>query len=186
MLDIRRLQALQAVARHGSIAAAAKSLHFTAPAVSQQLAALERETSSVLFHRTARSIRLTDDGVLLAAHANIVLSQLESATNALAANRDPAGPLRIAAFPTAISGLLAEALRALSMQHPAIVTTVLDAEPDAAEDLLRRNLVDVAITHHYDLVPRSRWWTWSRRRPCTTNRWCSCAPAGRRIPRPGR
>lgn len=156
MLDIRRLQALQAVARHGSIAAAARSLHFTAPAVSQQLAALERETNSTLFHRTARSIRLTDDGVLLASHADIVLSQLESASNALAANRNPAGPLRIAAFPTAISGVLADALRALAAKHPAITTTVIDVEPDAAENLLRKDHVDVAITHHYDLVPRTR------------------------------
>ena len=155
MLDIRRLQALQAVARHGSIVAAARSLHFTAPAVSQQLAALERETNAILFRRTARSIRLTEDGLLLAAHADVVLSQLESATNALAANRAPSGPLRIAAFPTAISGLLAPALCSMAVTHPDVVATVIDAEPDAAEALVRAEQVDGAISHHYDLVPRA-------------------------------
>ncbi|MCU1390787.1 MAG: transcriptional regulator, LysR family [Ilumatobacteraceae bacterium] len=155
MLDIRRLQALQAVARHGSIAAAARSLHFTAPAISQQLAALERDTQATLFHRTARSIRLTEDGVLLAAHADVVLSQLESATNALAAHRAPAGPLRIAAFPTAISGLLAPALQTMAARHPGVVATVIDAEPDVADELVRNEQVDIAISHHYDLVPRA-------------------------------
>ena len=113
VLDVRKLQALQAVARHGSITAAARSLHFTAPAVSQQLAALERETDAALFERTGRSIRLTEAGALLAAHADIVLSQLDAATAALSSRRTPAGPLRIAAFPTAVVGVVAPALREL-------------------------------------------------------------------------
>ena len=155
VLDVRKLQALQAVARHGSITAAARSLNFTAPAVSQQLAALERDTDAVLFERTARSIRLTDAGVLLAAHADIVLAQLDAATSALAERRTPSGPLRIAAFPTAISSVLAPALHALHQIHPGVEATVTEAEPELAERLMRAGRIDVAIVHSYDLVPRS-------------------------------
>ena len=155
MLDVRKLQALQAVARHGSITAAARSLNFSAPAVSQQLAALEREADAVLFARTARSISLTDAGVLLAAHADIVLAQLDAATSALAAGRTPSGPLRIAAFTTAITSVLAPALRALGQVHPRVEASVIEAEPEAAERLLHAGRIDVSIVHSYDLVPRS-------------------------------
>ncbi|MCU1361917.1 MAG: LysR family transcriptional regulator, partial [Ilumatobacteraceae bacterium] len=146
--------ALQAVARHGSISAAARALHFTAPAVSQQLAALERDTGTSLFERTGRSIRLTDAGVLLAAHADIVLTQLDAASAALSATHTPSGPLRIAAFPTAIVAVLAPALQLVHDQHPAVQVTITEAEPETAERLMRTGLLDVAVVHSYDLVPR--------------------------------
>lgn len=154
MLDVRRLQALQAVARHGSIAAAARSLHFTAPAVSQQLAALERETDTALFHRTGRSISLTERGALLAAHADIVLSQLESAMAALATGGTPSGTVRIAAFPTAIAHIVAASIRDVDTLHPEVSATVIEAEPSDAERLLRAADADLIVVHHYDLVPR--------------------------------
>lgn len=154
MLDIRRLQALQAVARHGSIAAAAQALHFTAPAISQQLAALERETEASLFFRTARSIELTDAGMLLAAHADIVLAQLEAASAALAAEQAPSGLLTAAAFPTALATIVADALTSMRASHPGVNVSVVEAEPDEAERMLGMGRVDVAVVHHYDLVPR--------------------------------
>ena len=154
MLDVRKLQALQAVARHGSITAAARSLHFTAPAISQQLAALERETDASLFVRTGRSIRLTDAGMLLAAHADIVLAQLAVASAALASSRAPSGPLTIAAFPTAVASIVAPALGDLRRRYPGIDGRVIEAEPERAEQLLQSGTADIAIVHHYDLLPR--------------------------------
>ena len=59
MLNLGRLQALCEVASRGTIAAAADALHLTPSAVSQQLAALEREVGEALVEPDGRSVRLT-------------------------------------------------------------------------------------------------------------------------------
>jgi DNA-binding transcriptional LysR family regulator len=154
MLDVRRLQALHAVAQHGSISAAARALHFTAPAVSQQLSALERETGAVLLTRTGRSVELTAAGRLLAAHADVVLDQLAIAEAALDATAQAAGTVRLGAFPTAIATIVAVAAGALASSDPLVELRVHEAEPDRVDELWRSGAIDLAVVHHYDLVPR--------------------------------
>jgi DNA-binding transcriptional LysR family regulator len=75
MIDPRRLRVLQAVAAHGSVAAAAGALHLTPPAVSQQLLALERETGASLIDRSGRQVTLTPAGRLLACHGERITAQ---------------------------------------------------------------------------------------------------------------
>ena len=65
MLDVRRMRVLREVALRGSFSAAAESLSFTQSAVSQQIAALERETGTILVQRNARGVRLTEAGEAL-------------------------------------------------------------------------------------------------------------------------
>ena len=79
MLNLERLRVLQAVARHGSVTAAAAELHVTTSAVSQQLARLERESGTTLVERSGRGIRLTDSALLLAGHASAILAMAEEA-----------------------------------------------------------------------------------------------------------
>ena len=62
MLDVRRLRVLKEVAERGSFSAAADELNFTQSAVSQQIAALEKETGTTLLQRGAGGVRLTDAG----------------------------------------------------------------------------------------------------------------------------
>ncbi len=62
MIDVKRLRVLHEVARQGSFSAAAEALSYTQSAVSQQIAALERETGTTLVDRGTRGIRLTDAG----------------------------------------------------------------------------------------------------------------------------
>ena len=66
MLDVTRLRVLVAVARYGSVTAAAKALNYAQPSVSHHLARLEAETGIKLIQRAGRGIRLTDAGRLLA------------------------------------------------------------------------------------------------------------------------
>src|SRR5262245_18179036 len=121
MLDVRRLRLLRDLAQHGTIAAVAAAHSYTPSAVSQQLAALEREAGVPLLTRTGRSVTLTPAGATLAAHAEEVLAALERAAAALAATRAGlSGPLRIGAFPTAMRTLLPPALVALADAHPAL------------------------------------------------------------------
>src|SRR5688572_2277370 len=101
MLDVRRLTLLRDLARHGTIAAVAAARSYTASAVSQQLAVLEREAGVALLRRTGRTVQLTPAGTALVEHAEAVLAALARAEAALAAARTGVvGPLRIAAFPT--------------------------------------------------------------------------------------
>src|SRR5262245_45688215 len=107
MLDVRRLRLLRDLARHGTIAAVAAAHTYTPSAVSQQLAILEREAGVALLTRTGRGVTLTDAGAMLVEHAEAVLTRLEEADAAMAAVRTGvSGPLRIAAYPSAVRTLL--------------------------------------------------------------------------------
>src|SRR4051812_38482151 len=79
MLDVRRMRVLREVAQCGSFSAAADALAYTQSAVSQQIAALEREAGTRLVERNARGVRLTDAGRALVAHADAILARLADA-----------------------------------------------------------------------------------------------------------
>src|SRR3954468_18567272 len=100
MLDVRRLRVLKEVAAKGSFSAAAESLAYTQSAVSQQIAALEREAGLQLVERTARGVHLTDAGRVLLGHADAILGRLahaEAELEAMAGLRG--GRLRLGAVP---------------------------------------------------------------------------------------
>src|SRR5260370_789467 len=90
MLDTHRLRLLREFAERGTIAATAAALGYTPSAVSQQLAALEREAGAVLLDRTARAAELTDAGRRLADHAGRILALVGAAGADLSA-AGPAG-----------------------------------------------------------------------------------------------
>src|SRR6266513_4759324 len=79
MLDVKRMRVLKEVAAQRSFSAAAQKLGYTQSAVSQQIAALEREAGSVLIERNPRGIRLTDAGEALVRHADKILARLAEA-----------------------------------------------------------------------------------------------------------
>src|SRR4029453_18827823 len=83
MLDPRRLRVLREVATRGSFSAAAAALALTQPAVSQQIAALEREARTTRIERGVRPVRLTDAGRALMVHAEAVLAHLDEAQQEL-------------------------------------------------------------------------------------------------------
>src|SRR5918997_2129827 len=102
MLDVRRLRVLRAVARAGSFSGAAQELSFTQSAISQHVAALEREAGTSLVDRGARGVRLTDAGRALVAHADAIIARLDDAEQELAAIAGlRGGRLRLASFPSA-------------------------------------------------------------------------------------
>jgi DNA-binding transcriptional LysR family regulator len=154
MIDARRLRLLLELTRRGTITAVADALAYTPSAVSQQLAALEREAGMPLLKRTGRRVALTPAGTVLARYAESVLAVLEEASAALAATRDSlTGPLRIGAFPTAARTILPPALVALGRDHPALELMVTELDPVAVPDALRTGALDVALTFAYDYVP---------------------------------
>jgi DNA-binding transcriptional LysR family regulator len=149
MIDPRRLLVLQVVATRGSVASAARALHLTPPAVSQQLIALERETGASLIDRSGRQVTLTAAGRLLAEHADKITAQLRQAERDLAElTGQVAGPVRLAAFQSVMSPLIGPALRRLAGTHPAILPTVAERYGPTAVTELRRGDLDIVLTEY--------------------------------------
>lgn len=152
-LDLTRLRVLAAVARTGSVTAAARELHYAQPSVSHHLARLEAEAGIPLLQRAGRGVRLTEAGRLLAARAEEILGRVAGARrelDALAGLR--AGRARLAAFPSALATLVPDAIVRLGAEHPGLGVGLIEAEPPEAVDALRSGRVDVAlIFEHVDV-----------------------------------
>lgn len=147
MLDVKRMRVLKAVADEGSFSAAADSLAYTQSAVSQQIAALERETATVLVDRNARGVRLTDAGRALVAHADAVLARLadaEAELEAIAGLRG--GRLRLASFPSAGATIMPKAIARFRRAHPGVELSLEPQEPQEGLDRLRAGQCDIALT----------------------------------------
>jgi DNA-binding transcriptional LysR family regulator len=145
MLDLHRLRLLAEFAARGSIARTAAVLGYTPSAVSQQLAALEREAGTPLLDRTARRAELTDAGHRLAGHAERILAMVEEAETDLSARAaEPAGRVVATAFPTAavaFAPALARSLRA----HPRLSLVLRQTPAGEGQRQVRSGQVDVAI-----------------------------------------
>lgn len=153
MVDLRRLRTLRALADHGTLAAAADALHLTPSAVSQQLAALEREIGQRLLEPAGRSVRLTPAAHVLLEHAHALFAQLERLEGDLAGD-EPRGELRVGGFPTAVAGLVAPAGRRLRATAPRLHLRVLEEEtPEAVASLLRRDH-DIIVGMECTAAPR--------------------------------
>src|SRR4029453_8320540 len=139
MLDVKRLRVLREVAAHGSFSAAAEALAYTQSAISQQIAALEREAGTVLVDRSARGVTLTDAGEALVRHADAILARLADAEAELEAiaglrggrpRRPPLAPRAVAAF---------------RERPPAVDITVIPGEPEDGLAALRSGETDIAL-----------------------------------------
>src|SRR3954454_7461441 len=147
MLDVRRLRVLREVAAQGSFSSAAEALSYTQSAVSQQIAALEREAGSQLVERSARGVTLTDAGRALVSHADVILARLadaEEELHAIAGLRG--GRLRVAAFPSACATLMPLAVARYRERHPGVDLSLAPADPPDGERLLRAGDVDLALS----------------------------------------
>lgn len=148
-LDPRRLKVLRAVALRGGMADAARLLHLTPSAVSQQLAQLEREVGQPLIDRSRRKAGLTPAGLVLAARAERIELELAEARRELAVlSGRVSGPVPIAAFSTAVRHLLVPALHALAGTHPELEPRVVELEGAAALKDLRTGALDFVIAEH--------------------------------------
>src|SRR5829696_5979293 len=151
MLDVNRLRVIDAVARCGSVTAAAKELHYSQPSVTHHLARLEAETGAQLLQRVGRGIRLTPAGQLLAERAAEIIARIDAAGAELSAHVGlTAGRVRLAGFASAIGSLVPPTAAALADRHPGLEISLTDTHPPEAIDLLRTGKVDVAVIFRYD------------------------------------
>jgi DNA-binding transcriptional LysR family regulator len=141
------MRVLREVAAQGSFSAAADSLSFTQSAISQQIAALEREVGAVLVERSARGVRLTDAGEALVRHTDAILARMaeaESELEAIAGLRG--GRLRMAAFESGGATIMPPAIAAFRAQHPGVELSLTLDEPEPAVSKLKSGELDIALT----------------------------------------
>lgn len=155
-LTVTRLRCLRELATHGSIAAAAERLWLTPSAVSQQLAALQRETNVQLIERSGRGVRLTAAGRTLAEHSDRVFHALEAAEAALETfQREPMGRIRVAVLPSLVELALA-AMRPLQASYDDLVFEIEDLEADQSLPAVDDGRVDVAVIDLADWIAAPR------------------------------
>ncbi len=151
MISSDRLPVLLAAARAGSFSAAADLLFLTPSAVSQQVAALERDVGAVLFERSRRGVNLTTAGQVLHRHAEAVVNRLADAQaeiDALVAGET--GRVVLGSFPTATSSFAAASVALFQRRHPGLEVRLVDGEP--YESILRLKLRELDLAVVFDLA----------------------------------
>lgn len=149
-LDVRRLVLLRELSVRGTVAAVAEALNFTPSAVSQQLAALEREAGVPLLRKAGRRLQLTPQADVLVAAAGEVLDTLERAQSALETTLTTVqGRVRVAVFQSAALALMPTALRTMAIEHPDVRVEMVQREPETALHETWARDFDMVIAEQY-------------------------------------
>ena len=145
-MTLGQLRSLLEVASTGSVRAAAERLFVTQPAVSSQIAALQKELGVRLVTRDGRGLRLTTAGEVLAGYSRRVLGLLEEAAVATTGAAEPErGRVRLAAVTTAGEQLLPRLIAGFRERHPAAEISLEVANRPRVFSLLEHHEADLVI-----------------------------------------
>jgi DNA-binding transcriptional LysR family regulator len=150
MIDLVALQSLRAVQSSGSVVAAAELLGFTPSAVSQQIKKLERQTGAAVLERYGRGVLLTNHGERLAEHGADLLDRMERIESDLSsAGSVVAGRLRVAAFSTAVRGLVAPMLSSVAADGHDLALSLVELDPPQGMEAVASGQADAALVHQW-------------------------------------
>jgi DNA-binding transcriptional LysR family regulator len=153
-MDLRRLKVLVELSRLGTMSAVARATGYGTSAVSQQLAALEREAGVPLLEADGRRVRLTPAGRRLVGHAEGILAAVTAAELDLAAASEPSGLVRVAGYTSALRQHLLPAADELARLYPSLELELQEREPTEVDELLDADQIELGFVHDYTLVPR--------------------------------
>ncbi|TCP45824.1 LysR family transcriptional regulator [Tamaricihabitans halophyticus] len=146
MIDLRRLQVLRAVEQCGGVTAAARALHLTPSAVSQQVRALANDLGVELLVHEGRGVKLTSAAHLALRHAHELFRQWEEAAADIRKHEaNPPGTVRLCGFPSALTALLIPTASALQESNPAMRVHLREAETPECFELLLSEEADLAV-----------------------------------------
>jgi DNA-binding transcriptional LysR family regulator len=160
MVSLRALECLVAVADSGSITGAAAVLHASQPAVSHQLASLERETRTTLLRRGPRGVTLTPAGRAALPHARRAVDAASfAASSARAVEDSSGGTLRLVAVQSLTVPIMAPTILHWHRRHPDVNISLREStSAEELRDLLENDEVDIAVmpatvTHGFVATP---------------------------------
>ncbi len=145
-MDLRQLQALLAVADHGSFSAAARALHTVQSNVSTHVARLERELGVQLVDRAAGTI--TEEGHVVIERARRVRAELDALVSDVASLRDEVhGSARVGIIGTTARWLAPLLVEKLDLLHPKVQLVIVDATTSLLLPQLGRGELDLAVAN---------------------------------------
>ncbi len=154
-MDLDKLRTLVELSRRGTMAAVAEATGYGTSAVSQQLAALERQVKVPLLEASGRRVRLTPAGRRLVAHAERILADVTAAELDLSAAAEPSGVVRVAGLhDRAAAAPAAGAWTSSRERYPLLELEIQEGEPDEVDALLDDDEIDLGLEYDYTLVPR--------------------------------
>ncbi len=136
------------------MSAVARATGYGTSAVSQQLAALEREAGVPLLEAAGRRVRLTPAGRRLVTHAEGILAAVTAAELDLAAAAEPSGLVRVAGYTSALRQDLLPVAGQLARSYPLLELELQEREPAEVDELLEAGQIDLGFVYDYTLVPR--------------------------------
>jgi DNA-binding transcriptional LysR family regulator len=145
-MDPRRVLTFRQVAHERSFSRAARALALTQPAVSHQVAMLEREVGGRLFERGPGGPGLTPAGEALLAHADVIAERFalaETQLGELLGAQDTR--LRIGAVPSALAGLVPAALERVRRRHPGAMASIAEGTADDLPGRVRSGELHLAV-----------------------------------------
>jgi DNA-binding transcriptional LysR family regulator len=153
-MDVRKLKVLVELSRLGTMSAVAMATGYGTSAVSQQMAALQREAGVPLLEAEGRRVRLTPAGRRLVGHAQGILAAMTAAELDLAAAAEPSGLVRVAGYTTVLQQHLLPVAGELARIHPLLELELQEREPTEVDELLDADQIDLGFVYDYTLVPR--------------------------------
>lgn len=153
---VRGIRVLCEVAARGSFSAAAEALGLTQSAVSQHVAALERQIGLPLVERGIRPAALTEAGHALVRHGTVINTRLDSAEQELDEIAGRRGSrLRFGSFPTALATFVPAAIARLRSRRPALALTVVDDHLQGLVPRLSNGELDLAVIYDHEVLHES-------------------------------
>jgi DNA-binding transcriptional LysR family regulator len=154
MDDLHLLRVFREVALRGSFSAAAQALSYTQPAVSQQVARLERGLDTRLIDREPKGLRLTPAGDVVLRHTERLLAQIADANAELAdLEKGTRGHVRIGSMATASGTFVSQAIANFRRERQGIELDLRLVFPPEAVGLVRQGELEIAISQESGFGP---------------------------------
>ena len=157
-MELRTLRSFLAVAREGNVTRAARQLHITQPALSRQLAELEREVGCALLIREARGVTLTEQGMLLRKRAEEIVSLADRTEREL---RAPAaeveGDVWVGGGESRAMALVARVATQIAAEHPGVRLRVHSGNGADVLERVERGLLDFVVVFGGEPEARHEW-----------------------------
>lgn len=145
-MEIRVLRYFLAVAREEGINRAAEILHITQPTLSRQLSQLEDEVGVKLFHRGARKIVLTNEGILLRRRAEEILALVDRTEQELIEQDELVeGRIVIGGGELAAMQELPEIIRSFREKYPLVTFDLFTGNADLVKEQMEKGLIDIGV-----------------------------------------
>lgn len=145
-MEIRVLRYFLTVVREEGINRAAEVLHITQPTLSRQLSQLEEEVGVKLFHRGARKITLTNEGILLRRRAEEILALVDRTERELAEQDELVeGRIVIGGGELAAMQVLPEIIEEFHEKYPLVTFDILTGNADMVKEQMEKGLIDIGV-----------------------------------------